>query len=63
MYRALRYEVENDPFYVDVTIDEGALNELTKNSNDNIFNRSKTVQMELDFDANEVIFVGPHGGR
>jgi hypothetical protein len=59
VYRALRYKVENDPFYADVRIDEGALNDLTQNSDENIFNRLKTMHMEFDSDANEVIFVGP----
>ena len=59
MYRELMYKVQNDPFYADVTIDEGSLNELTQNFDDNIFNRLKTVQIEFNFDVNEVIIVGP----
>lgn len=59
MYRALRYKVENNPFYADVRIDEGALNDLTQNSDENILNRLKMIHMEFDCDANEVIFVRP----
>lgn len=59
VYRALKYKVENDKFYADVRIDESALNDLPTNTNENIFHRLKTMHMEFDSDANEVVFLGP----
>ena len=57
--KALKYKVENDNFYADVKIDGSALNDLPSNRDENIFHRLKTVHMEFNFDANEVVFLGP----
>ncbi|XP_059068758.1 uncharacterized protein LOC131859203 [Cryptomeria japonica] len=59
VYRALKYKIEHDRFYSDVTIDENALHHLSTDSDENIFNKLKTMHMEFDSNANEIIFVGP----
>ncbi|XP_059076947.1 uncharacterized protein LOC131876152 [Cryptomeria japonica] len=59
VYKALKYKIEHDKYYSDVIVNENALNDLSSNFDENIFNRLKTVHMEFDSDANEIIFVGP----
>ncbi|XP_059070553.1 uncharacterized protein LOC131860191 [Cryptomeria japonica] len=59
VYRALKYKIEHDKYYSDVIVNENALNDLSSNFDENIFNRLKTVHIEFDSDANEIIFVGP----
>jgi hypothetical protein len=59
VYKALKYKVEHDKFYSDVQINENALNDLPRNADENIFARLKTINMEFDSDANEIVFVGP----
>ena len=59
VYKALKYKVEHDKFYSDVQINENALNDLPKNRDENVFHRLKTVNMEFDTDANDIVFLGP----
>ncbi|XP_057862036.2 uncharacterized protein LOC131070491 [Cryptomeria japonica] len=59
VYRALQYKIQNDKFYADVTIDTCALENLLEGCDQNIFEHLKTINMELDFDTNEIQFVGP----
>ncbi|XP_057831850.2 uncharacterized protein LOC131042550 [Cryptomeria japonica] len=59
VYKALKCKVEHDKFYFDVRIDENALNNLSRDCDENIFNKLKIVHMEFGLEANEIIFVGP----
>ena len=59
VYNSLRYKIEHDKFYSDVIIDNNALNDLPRNTDENVFSRLTTVQMEFDSDTNELTYVGP----
>ena len=59
VYNSLRYKIEHDKFYSDVIIDNNALNDLPRNTDENVFSRLTTVQMEFESDTNEVTYVGP----
>ncbi|XP_057843079.1 uncharacterized protein LOC131052428 [Cryptomeria japonica] len=59
VYRALKYKIKHDKFYRDVQIDENALNDLTCNSDENIFDQLNSIHMEFDSDTNEYVFAGP----
>ena len=59
VYSALKYKVQNGKFYADVRIEKSSLNELPRNMDENVFHRLKTVHMEFDSNANEIVFLGP----
>ena len=59
VYKALKYKVEHDKFYSDVYFNDNALNDLPRNRDENVFHRLKTVNMEFDIDANDIVFLGP----
>ena len=59
VYVALSYNIMHDKLYLDVIVDENALDDISPNIDQNIFNELQIVHMEFDSEKKDIIFVGP----
>ena len=57
VYRALKYNIENDTFYSDVQVDAHALDDIERNCDFNIFKQIKTIHVEVESESNELIYI------
>lgn len=57
VYKTLEYKIMHGKFYFDVTIDANALDELSINSHENIFDLLRTMHMKFHSYRNEIVFV------